>query len=210
LGGSRRRWLALLLLAGCGERRGVPAARGSDGDAGAAPVVPLARLDDAHLAALEQVAPPGFTVTARDRTSASIVIALSAGDLRATVTAAPCLHCVPMELAAWRAIEPELRALMPGGLEDDPSSRFDLAVADIAGHRCISSYELGAASYGDELDTTHAARLYCNDGTTELVIRVDDDAITRAASPEAARASAARAPLESAARALAAAYLAPL
>jgi hypothetical protein len=208
----------LLLLAACGDRRAPPRAD----DAGAtrddlaaaapstAPVPPLAALDDAHLAALDQLTPPGFTITARDRTSTSIVLALRGPDLHATVTATPCLRCIPIALDRWRAIEPELRALLPGGLEDDPSTTFDLSIAPVAGRPCATTYELGAASYNEELDTTHASRIYCNDGATELVIRVDDDLVARAPTADAARAAADRAKVERAARDLAAAYLAPL
>jgi hypothetical protein len=210
----RGQYLVVLTLASCGERRAEPPpARGDAASAAApAPVVttPLAPLDDAHLDALAQLAPPGFEVTARDRSATSIVIALRAGDLRATVSAIPCTRCTPMDLAAWRTLEPELRALLPGGLEDDPATTFELTTADIAGRRCIAGYELGAASYTDELDTTHGARVYCNDGATELVVRVDDDAVARAATPDAARATAQRVPLETAARNLAAAYLSAL
>jgi hypothetical protein len=215
---AARRLVPLLLLAACGDRRAEP--RGHDGggavadnmsaDTAPAPAPPLAPLDDARLTALDQVTPPGFTVTARDRTSTSVVLALRSADLHATVTATPCLRCVPIALDRWRAIEPELRALLPGGLEDDPSTTFELAIAPIAGRPCATTYELGAASYNEELDTTHAARIYCNDGTTELVIRVDDDLVGRAPTADAARAAADRARLESAARDLAAAYLAPL
>jgi len=206
----RGQYLLVLTLASCGDRRAEPAP--PRGDAAPTPLIetPLARLDGPHLTALEEVAPPGFTVTARDRSPTSLVIALHGGELRATVTATPCLRCVPMELGAWRAIEPELRALLPGGLEDDPATTFELGTADVAGRRCITSYELGAAAYTDELDATHGARVYCNDGATELIIRVDDDAVAHAPTADAARAAAKRVPLEAAARALAAAYLTAL
>ena len=217
LAGVRRVVLAwLVVAAACGDRRD-PApgsARGGPVAAPAAPAdaaPPLAPLDDARLDALAAVEVPGWTATARDRSAASLVAQLRAGELRALVTVTPCLRCRPAELEAWREAVPELRALMPGAVEDDPATRFELSAVAVAGRPCVATWELGAIAYGDEVEASHGARVYCNDGTTEVVVRVDDDAVTRAATPEAARAAAAsRDALEAAAGAIAAAYLGAL
>jgi hypothetical protein len=204
-------------LAGCGERRdagGSTAPRDAavvapDAEAPAPPAPPFRALDAARLDALAAIEVPGFTAAHRDRSATSIVIGLR-GDgapLRALVTVSPCLSCRAPELPAWRDAAPELRTLLPGNLEDDPATLFELAAIDLAGRRCIASYELGAVAYGDELEATHGARIYCNDGVTELVVRVDDDAVLAAATPEAIRAGARRATVEDPARRLAAAYL---
>jgi hypothetical protein len=220
----RRRVLLLVLfgLAGCGDRRdggGSASAREAVADEAEAeevapppPARPFRTLDAARLDELAAVEVPGFSVVHRDRSATSLVISLRAIDapVRALVTITPCLACRPPDLDAWRGAAPELRALLPGAVEDDPATTFELTAVDLAGRRCIASHELGAIAYGDELEATHGARLYCNDGVTELVIRVDDDAILAAATPDAARQGAQRAAVEEPARRLAAAFLAAL
>lgn len=211
------------VLAGCGDRRdaggSAPARDAPSADvaadvaeAPAPPAPPFRPLDAARLDELAALEVAGFTVGHRDRSKTSLVVSLRAvgSPLRALVTITPCLSCRPPELAGWRDAAPELRALLPGAVEDDPSTTFELSNADLAGRRCIASYELGAVAYGDELEATHGARLYCNDGVTELIIRVDDDAILAAPSPEEARRTARREAVEAPARQIAAAFLAAL
>lgn len=212
--------ILLIALAACGDRRdsGAAPARHDaapvvfDAEPAAAEAVPLRPLDAARLDALAALEVPGFVVGHRDRTATSIVVSLRAdgAPLRALVTVTPCLACRAPDLAAWRAAAPELRALLPGSVEDDPATTFELRATDLAGRRCVAGYELGAVAYGDELEAAHGARIYCNDGVTELVVRVDDDAILSAATAEAARAGAQRSAVEEPARRLALAYLAAL
>jgi hypothetical protein len=212
--------ILLIALAACGDRRdsrAAPVPRDaapvvSDAEPAPAEAVPFRPLDAARLDELAALEVPGFTVGHRDRSKTSIVVALRAegAPLRALVTVTPCLACRAPDLAAWRAAAPELRALLPGSVEDDPATTFELRATDLAGRRCITGYELGAVAYGDELEATHGARVYCNDGVTELVVRVDDDAILAAETPEAARAAAQRSTVEEPARRLATAYLSAL
>jgi hypothetical protein len=209
---------ALLIVASCGERRAAaPPAVEEDAAAAiaeavpASPPPPLAALDAARLDALAAVEVPGLAVVQRDRTETSLVVAFTGEALRGLATVGPCVRCLPIDLAAWRAIEPELRALMPGAVEEEPETRFELAIAEVAGRPCVASWELGAASYGDELDAAHGARIYCNDGTVELVVRVDDAAIAAARTVDEARGAAARRDaVEATARRIAEAYLAAL
>jgi hypothetical protein len=218
-----KRAVLLFLLAACGDRRdGGESASAREAVAGEAPAhdaeppappaPPFRALDGARLDELAALEVPGFTVAHRDRSETSIVIGLRAtgSPLRALVTVTPCLACRPMELPAWRAAAPELRALLPGSVEDDPATTFELSAVDLAGRRCIAGYELGAVAYGEELEAAHGARIYCNDGVTEVVVRVDDDSILAAVTPEAARQGAQRATVEAPARALAAAFLTAL
>jgi hypothetical protein len=201
-----RRLAPLLALAACGERRAAedsPAAAASDH----AEPAPLRTLDAARLDDLAAVEVPGYTVAARDRSETSLVVSLRAGALRGLVTVGPCLACRPPDAARWRETLPELRQLMPGAVEDDPATQFELHAAEVAGHACITTWELGAMAYGEEVIAAHGARVYCNDGATELVVRVDDDAVATARSPDAARAAAHRDATEAAARTLAEAYL---
>ena len=214
----RRILLVVLALAACGERRDAPAREANAAgaapaeDAAPAPAPPFRPLDAARLDELAALEVPGFTAASRDRSATSLVVALrgTGTPLRALVTVSPCLTCTPPDLPAWQSRVPELRALLPGGLEDDPATTFELAAIDLAGRRCIATYELGAVAYGDELEATHGARIYCNDGTTELVVRVDDDALLSAPTPEAARQAADRATVDEPARRLALAYLSAL
>jgi len=211
----------IALLAACGSRR----ATSRDDDDGAStadlagdpaepapPAPPDARrgLTGAQLDALVGVEVPGWNIDARDRSETTLVVALRKGALRAVVTAGTCLRCREMEPGAWEDELPALRAILPGALEDDPSTKFELAAAEIAGRTCITTWELGAMSYGDELVASHGARIYCQDGDVELVIRVDDEAVTRARSAKTARKQAERAAVEDAARALAEAFSASL
>ncbi len=169
-------------------------------------------LDAARLDALEAIEIDGWTVTQRDRTATSLVVGLRAADgvRRGLITIGPCLSCREMNAAAWHEVEPALRGLLPGALEDDPASRFELATAEIAGSTCVATWELGAVAWGDELEAGHGARVYCNDGAVELVVRVDDDGVRRAADPDQARARAVRAMVEEPARRLAAVYAAAM
>jgi hypothetical protein len=202
--------LILSYLAACGDRR-APAP--FDASVPVAPVPPAPRwkpLDDAHLAALAQVSVPDFAPGAVDRTATSVVVMSKAPPLRALVTIGPCLHCLPADAAAWKDITPELRQMMPAALEDDPSTQFELSAITLGGNPCIATWELGAVAYGSELVADHGARVYCNDGATELVVRVDDDAVAAAATVDAARSAAHRDVIEAAARTIASAYLAAL
>jgi hypothetical protein len=215
---SRRRGLALLVVAailgGCGERREPAGHGGRRADEGApgVPPRPPVTLDAARLDTLAAVEVPGWEVAARDRSDTSLVVALRAldGPRRALVTIAPCLACRPADPVAWQELLPELRAVMPGALEDDPATLFALDAVTLGERRCIATWELGAVAYGDEVEASHAARLYCNDTATQLVVRVDDDAVARAPTAEAARAAGHREPLEAAARRVATAFLAHL
>ncbi len=212
------------LVAACGGgrdeappgRTAPPGAAAASPGATAAPAPPpsFGALDDARLAALAALEPgDAWQVVHRDATASSLVVSLQApggAALRGLVTIGPCLRCRAMTAAAWAEVEPELRTLMPGALEDDPATTFELATTEIAGRTCVATYELGARAWGDELEAGHGARVYCNDGEVELVVRVDDDAVRRAASADAARAGAARATVEEPARRLAAMYAAAM
>jgi hypothetical protein len=197
-------------------RTAPPGTSAAPAGAVAAPAPPpsFGPLDDARLAALAALEPGvAWQVVHRDATASSLVVSLEVpGDaaVRGLVTIGPCLRCRAMTAAAWAELEPELRTLMPGALEDDPATTFELGTAEVAGRTCVATYELGARAWGDELEAGHGARIYCNDGQVELVVRVDDDGVRRAASAEAARAGAARATVEEPARRLAAMYAAAM
>ncbi|MCB9565067.1 MAG: hypothetical protein H6708_32180 [Kofleriaceae bacterium] len=207
---------------GCGGPREDPVAgrrppaatdRGAAATAPATPPPPpFHPLDAARLDALAALDEPGFTVVHRDRTATSLVVALTSTEtpVRALVTIGPCLQCRAMDVAAWQAALPELRALMPGALEDDPDSRFELDAVEVAGRTCVATWELGAVAYGDDIEASHAARIYCNDGAVELTVRVDDDDTRRAASVDDARRGAVRAVVEDPARRLAARFAAAM
>jgi hypothetical protein len=186
----------VLLLAACSGRTSAPD-RPVDEDA-RTPADQGPRVLD--LEALAAVEVGGWERAAQDRSPTSLVVSLRSGDLRGLVTIGPCVTCRPAEV-------PELRQLMPGGLEDDPSTRFELRATEIAGWRCTATWELGAVRYTDEVVASHAARLYCGDDAIEVVVRVDDDTVAAAHSPEAARAAAHREIVENGAKAIAEAYL---
>lgn len=216
----KRAAVLLAVLAACGSRRvasrdddgaGDPTAHEDDAEP-APPPPPDARrgLTVAQLDALATIEVPAWTIDARDRTETTLVVTLRQDALRAVVTAGRCLRCREMEPAAWQDEVPALRAIMPGAIEDDPATKFELAATDIAGRACITTWELGAMTYGDEIMATHGARIYCQDGDVELVVRVDDDAVTRARSASSARKGAVRATVEDAARTLAEAFSAGL
>lgn len=210
-----------LALAACGGTRSVtreaPLDAGTEtfggAGAGAAPAPqPDARrgLTEAQLEALDVITVHRWTIEARDRTETSLVVTLRQDALRAVVTAGRCLRCREMTPAAWQDELPALRAIMPGAIEDDPQTKFELYGTDVRGDACVATWELGAMTYGDDLLATHGARIYCQRNDLELTVRVDDETVTRARSAKAARKAAVRATVEDAARAIAEAYAAAL
>lgn len=195
----KRRRLALLFVAGvagagCSGRSrdagpGPASPPAADGERrGARPARPL---DATTLDALAEVRVPDREVQLVRRGDHDLAATVSASDGgRATVTISACLGCLPMDVAAWRAREPELAALWaPRGA--GAGDHLTIDAVPLAGATAIAVRATRAD--GDAVHQLH--QLHWNDGTTQIAVvceargPVDAGAPACAATAEAALAA---------------------
>lgn len=113
--------------------------------------------------------------------------------IAATITIAPCAPtavlgaCKPMELAAWKASQPELEKLVPDKIREAKDTKFELGVVKFHETDLIYTFQLGqiegVADKGPQkgaayIAYTYAYTLYYNDGQNQIrvIAEYKDDA----------------------------------
>ncbi len=101
-----------------------------------------------------------------------------------TVTVQPCLDCVPMDLAKWKAKEDELKVLM-GGLKDAKTGvESEVGQTELFGATIIYHYYVGYATVpgegGGESTYANVYVAYYNDGVNQVrvIAEYKDDPTT--------------------------------
>ncbi len=148
---------------------------------------PIDKATTEKLAALEF---PGFVKDVRKADDKALDVrhkTTTRPKLGATINAAPCTDCIPLELAKWQAIANALKAqLLPDELRNRPDTVFELGETEVNGQKLIYTYQVGHFFGKDELNQpqgsySDAYALYFNDGINQIriVAEYKDDAMSR-------------------------------
>ncbi|MBK9035845.1 MAG: hypothetical protein IPL61_32120 [Myxococcales bacterium] len=173
---ARAAVLGLLIgaaLGGCRGRRRPPPDAPLAVDA-PPPVV----LTPALIARLASLAVPGHDVRVLARGERDVALAVSAGDVRATVTVASCLACVAIDVAAWQADRAALAALWAPAAEAGPAASgaaLTLAALALADTTAITIDARRGAGAG----ATYTG--YWNDGATQVLATCEVPALAAGA-----------------------------
>lgn len=103
-----------------------------------------------------------------------------------TVTITDCLHCVPMNLDAWKAKTDDLKYILGDDLRDRPDTTWEIGSKEIHGTLVIWTYQVGHFFGKDDNGNPHASysdayALYFNDGDNQIrvVSEYQDSPVSR-------------------------------
>lgn len=133
----------------------------------------LGRADFERLSKLEV---PGFDRDVRQLADNVLEVRYKTKDRPrrwAVVTIQPCLDCIPMELAKWKAKTEELKVTL-AGLRDEPNVTFEVGETTLAGQPVMYTYQVGTGTTqtagGESFGYTNNFNAYFNDGINQIKV----------------------------------------
>ncbi len=134
---------------------------------------PLGKADFARLAKLTF---PGFDLDVRQLADNVVELRYKTKDrprMWAVVTIQPCLDCIPMQLAQWKAKTEELKVTL-AGLRDEPNVTFEVGEARLNGQPVMYTYQVGTGTAkdvgGESFGYTNNVNAYYNDGINQIKV----------------------------------------
>jgi putative Mn2+ efflux pump MntP len=167
---------------GSAPMRPVPTALRADGSAPVTAAPAGRALDEATLASIAALAPPGMASAVRRQDADGVQLELrpQGSTLVVDVELSRCLACLPLTVAAWEARADALRAwLLPTALQHDAAVPLGFEASVIAGLPVVLVHHQAARLVGEVPVASHALVAFHHDGQRQLRIWVRDPVVAR-------------------------------